>query len=83
MKVDGSSDVILRSNTTSTSTTALVSPELKHTILVSWHDLISLGVIPDSFPALSVLSSHYSIISSFGSPPDSRLSSATSSAPNL
>ena len=53
MKVDGSSDIILRSNTSSTSTTALVSPELKHTILVSWHDLISLGVIPASSPALS------------------------------
>ena len=53
MSILGESDIILKSDAHSTKTRALVSSEMKHTVLVSWHDLMRLKTIPEEFPAIA------------------------------
>ena len=53
MSILGESDIILKTDSASTKTRALVSGEMKHTVLVSWHDLQKLKIIPEDFPAIS------------------------------
>jgi len=51
MIVIGSSNVVLRNEKYQIHTTILVVSDVNQGMLVSWHDLKSLGVIPRSFPS--------------------------------
>ena len=51
MKVLGEAKIALTNDKYSIDTTALVSEDVNYPVLVSWHDLQRLGVIPQSFPA--------------------------------
>jgi hypothetical protein len=60
MKVEGEASVVLKNSEHISNTRALISPEMKHTVLVSWDDLKRLGIIPSSFPAVSASTSSFS-----------------------
>ena len=50
MTVLGSSQIILKTKSTIIRTEALVTTNLAHPMLLSWHDLIRLNVISSNFP---------------------------------
>ena len=50
MQVLGSSKMILNTKSRSIKTEALITTNLAHPVLLSWHDLIRLGVIDEHFP---------------------------------
>ena len=50
MTVIGSSKVILRTKSNTIKTEALVTTNLAHPVLLSWHDLIRLNIINENFP---------------------------------
>ena len=50
MKMLGSSKVILNTKTKSIKTEALVTTNIAHPVLLSWHDLIRLKIIDENFP---------------------------------
>ena len=50
MQVLGSSRVIMHTISRSIKTEALVTTNLAHPVLLSWHDLIRLNVIDEHFP---------------------------------
>ena len=51
MAVLGSTNIILKTKTHRVQTQALVTTGLAHPVLLSWHDLIGLGIINNCFPA--------------------------------
>ena len=60
MTVLGSTNIILKTKTKTVPSQALVTTNLAHPVLLSWHNLIGLGIIDKKFPsplALSVESS--------------------------
>ena len=69
MRVLGSSQIGLVTRTGAVFSKALVTSNLAHPVLLSWHDLIRLGVINNTFPrpsALSVeISSRFDILRHF------------------
>jgi len=56
MTVLGSSQMALVTRTGTVFSKALVTSNLAHPVLLSWHDLIRLGVINNTFPRPSALS---------------------------
>ena len=52
MQVLGSSKVIMYTRSRSIKTEALVTTNLAHPVLLSWHDLIRLNVIDEHFPQM-------------------------------
>ena len=52
MTLSGQSLMQLYNDKHSVETTVLVSPDVNHSVLVGWEDLMLLPVIPDSFPAV-------------------------------
>ena len=51
MSVLGSTNIVLKTKTHKVQTQALVTTGLAHPVLLSWHDLIGLGIINNCFPA--------------------------------
>jgi hypothetical protein len=51
MNVEGQAKIVLKTQTHRVVTDALVVRDVNYGVLVSWHDLQSLGVISPSFPA--------------------------------
>ena len=51
MTVLGTSNIVLKTKTNRVQTQALVTTGLAHPVLLSWHDLIGLGIIDNCFPA--------------------------------
>jgi len=60
MSVIGSSRVSLRNEKHTIVTTALVVDDVSQGMLVSWHNLKDLGVIPKTFPSCAQTSSDFS-----------------------
>ena len=56
MTVLGSPPIALITKTGTVFSKALVTSNLTHPVLLSWHDLIRLGVIHSTFPRPSALS---------------------------
>ena len=56
MTVFGSFQIALVTRTGTVFSKALVTSNLAHPVLLSWHDLILLGVINNTFPRPSTLS---------------------------
>ena len=56
MRVLGSSNIALILSTGRVFSKALVTLNLAHPVLLSWHGLIRLGIIHNSFPRPSALS---------------------------
>jgi transposase InsO family protein len=56
MCVLGESKVLLSNDKHCAETVAIVARDVSHNVLVSWHDLQQLGVIPPSFPACANIS---------------------------
>ena len=50
MQVLRSSKIIMKTKSRSIKTEALVTTNLAHPVLLSWHDLIRLKVIDENFP---------------------------------
>ena len=56
MNVVGETKVTFSNDRYSIGTVAIVARDVNHNVLVSWHDLQRLGVIPASFPACATTS---------------------------
>jgi hypothetical protein len=56
MNVIGETKVTINNDKYSIDTIAIVARDVSHNVLVSWHDLQRLGVIPASFPACATAS---------------------------
>ena len=50
MKVLGTSKILMTTRTRTVPTEAIVTTNLAHPVLLSWHDLIRLKVIDENFP---------------------------------
>ena len=61
MTVLGSANIVLKTKTKTVHTQALVTTNLAHPVLLSWHDLIGLGIITNSFPSPVALSADSSL----------------------
>ena len=56
MTVIGSTNIILKTKSRTVPTQALVTTNLAHPVLISWHDMIRLGIINNQFPVPLALS---------------------------
>ena len=50
MKVLGTTKILMTTRTRTVPTEAIVTTNLAHPVLLSWHDLIRLKVIDENFP---------------------------------
>ena len=71
MKVLGSSHIILKTKSANIKTEALVTTNLAHPMLLSWHGLLKLKIIDKQFPNRTVLfvesSTHLEILDRYQS----------------
>ena len=47
----GSTNILLKTKDTTVPTQALVTTNLAHPVLLSWHNMMNLGLISQTFPS--------------------------------